>query len=360
MGLLKPIRNQAKKALANRVATKSAPQSAKKIDLKTVRRAAVVRPNARIGNTLFLLPLLDALAVLRAEPWVDLVMGNRALAEDLFAAHPAVRSIVGIPRLGRMTPAALAAGFKVLRHPDLDLILDPTTHSISSRVVVAMSRSRYRVGFLGDGQWLNLSHGVAVPTTKTPAWRLPLALLTACAAGIDADQHRNMRLTLSAMELAEGGRLLEAAGLAATRGSGRPLVGFFCGARGAKELPTLWWQQWAAAFLDHREVTLVQILPGANAPPLAAQIPTIQAASLRRLASAMAHLDLFVSCDTGPMHLAAATATPVSALFSHTDPAVFGPQSASDQVVWVGDSSIEQIVAGQVRQLRSAPARPAV
>jgi heptosyltransferase-2 len=47
--------------------------------------------------------------------------------------------------------------------------------------------------------------------------------------------------------------------------------------------------------------------------------------SLPQLAAVLAQCDLFISNDSGPMHLASAVGTPVVAIFGSTDPAATGP-----------------------------------
>ena len=53
------------------------------------------------------------------------------------------------------------------------------------------------------------------------------------------------------------------------------------------------------------------------------------------LAALLAKLDLFVTGDTGPMHLAAAVGTPVVALFGPADPRRYGPLAEQRRVVRV-------------------------
>ncbi|MDQ2731508.1 MAG: lipopolysaccharide heptosyltransferase I, partial [Armatimonadota bacterium] len=47
--------------------------------------------------------------------------------------------------------------------------------------------------------------------------------------------------------------------------------------------------------------------------------------SLRMFAALAANSEMYVGCDTGPMHLAAAVGVPVVALFGPTDPARWHP-----------------------------------
>jgi ADP-heptose:LPS heptosyltransferase len=56
---------------------------------------------------------------------------------------------------------------------------------------------------------------------------------------------------------------------------------------------------------------------------------------LVELAGLLQQLDLLVTGDTGPMHLAAAVGTPVVALFGPSNPARYGPRAAVERIVRV-------------------------
>jgi len=53
------------------------------------------------------------------------------------------------------------------------------------------------------------------------------------------------------------------------------------------------------------------------------------------LAAVLSRLDVLVTGDTGPMHLAAAVSTPVVALFGPADPRRFGPSSPLQRILRV-------------------------
>ena len=72
------------------------------------------------------------------------------------------------------------------------------------------------------------------------------------------------------------------------------------------------------------------------ASALPPDVPILNAAGsmdLPVLAAVLERLSLFLTCDTGPMHLAAAVGTPVVALFGPSDPRRYGPLAAKARVV---------------------------
>lgn len=71
---------------------------------------------------------------------------------------------------------------------------------------------------------------------------------------------------------------------------------------------------------------------------LLASVPVIDTAGALDLATSaavLARLDVLVTGDTGPMHLAAAVGTPVVALFGPSDPRRYGPQGDGHHVLRV-------------------------
>jgi ADP-heptose:LPS heptosyltransferase len=57
------------------------------------------------------------------------------------------------------------------------------------------------------------------------------------------------------------------------------------------------------------------------------------AMGLTTLAALVGELDLFITGDTGPMHLAAAMHTPVVALFGPSNPARYGPRASVERIL---------------------------
>ena len=57
--------------------------------------------------------------------------------------------------------------------------------------------------------------------------------------------------------------------------------------------------------------------------------------TLPELAAVLGELDVYVTSDTGPMHLAAAMGTPVVALFGPSDPNRYGPRAPHERILRV-------------------------
>jgi ADP-heptose:LPS heptosyltransferase len=72
---------------------------------------------------------------------------------------------------------------------------------------------------------------------------------------------------------------------------------------------------------------------------------------LPTLAAVLAELDVFVTGDTGPMHLAAAVGTSVVALFGPSNPARYGPRAAVERVLRI------DLPCSPCGQVRLPPAR---
>jgi ADP-heptose:LPS heptosyltransferase len=57
--------------------------------------------------------------------------------------------------------------------------------------------------------------------------------------------------------------------------------------------------------------------------------------ALPELAALLGELDVFITGDTGPMHLAAAMGTPVVALFGPSNPVRYGPRARRERILRV-------------------------
>ena len=127
---------------------------------------------------------------------------------------------------------------------------------------------------------------------------------------------------------------------------GRPAIGIHAsGGRAIKQWGSGRFAEVGTRLARARGATIVLTGSAADRPEvdrvkaaLPHDIPVVDLAGaldLPRLAVVLEHLSLFVTGDTGPMHLAAAMGTPIVAIFGPSDPANYGPWTSRARVVRV-------------------------
>jgi len=281
-------------------------------------RVLVVRLNKRLGNILFLTPMLQALHVGLPRATIDILIRDQRQAA-LLSNLPGVRHIYVQPTSLRAMGSVLSA----LRRQHYDLIIDPSTNSTSDRVAVALIGARQRLGFASEDQWLRLTHAAAYPASRHQA-KQGIALLSGGIADVDFGHWPHLAVHPDAAAQAAAQSHWQQV-LADTAPA--PVIGFFTGATGAKRLDNAWWRAW----LDHMRARapaarLLQILPpGADSARLYADGDAVQITELDVLAALMTRLAVFIAADSGPMHLAAASAVPTVGLFKATSATAYAP-----------------------------------
>ena len=73
-----------------------------------------------------------------------------------------------------------------------------------------------------------------------------------------------------------------------------------------------------------RPIEWIEILSPDITKPLIGGMKTFESKNMRHLASFLKHTDAFLSCDTGPLHLADAAGVNCIGIFNKTDPKVYG------------------------------------
>lgn len=282
------------------------------------RRILVVRLNKRLGNILFLTPMLRSLAATLPAARIDVVIQNR----------DQIKLLESLPGIGQVwiqdtTVMGIFRLLRNIRREKYDLAIDPSGNSASNRLAMALAGARQRMGFAAKDQWLPLTHASAAASSHHQAIK-SVQLLT----GAIADRSVEIFDTLAVFPDENARHAAERHWQRALQGrdSDRPVVGFFARATGRKQLPRHWWQAWAAAMQQHApDVMLLEILPGPDAARISDSIATVSIKPLDELSALLARLDVFVAADSGPMHLAAASGIPVVGLFRATSPQAYAP-----------------------------------
>jgi ADP-heptose:LPS heptosyltransferase len=292
------------------------------IDPASVRDVLVLRLD-RIGDVLMALPALADLR--RSLPGARIRLAVGAWSEEVAGMAPVDEVIVwSAPWAGRRgegaeSLAALARKAREVagRPPDVAIDLQG---DVRAALLMRLTSARIRVGYAntGGGGWL--TH--VVPLDETVSWVEQNRRAVETVAGPRQDAVTTAHVAADP-EWAQA--LLEREGLDGPR----PLVAIHpSGGRTIKQWPVERWRELARRLQEERGATVV-VTGGAGDRALARALgeglprPVIDLAGRLSVAETMAvigGMDLFLSPDTGPMHMACAMGTP--------SVAVFGPSAA--------------------------------
>ena len=332
-------------AVARRVARRRAPASLQRILCLRLER---------IGDFLMTLPALDALRAAAPSARIDLVVGswNRELAEACSSVDRVetldtgwlARGAAGSGMAGILRRAA---GWRA-REYDLAINFEP---DIRTNIALAASGARWTAGYASAGGGALLDVALDYDTRAHTAANA-LALVEA-VAGAPGGTARALSLRPE--------RVQEAARLLAGAPAGVPRIGIHVsGGRLVKQWPPERFADAAAALSGDRGATIVLTGSAEDRPyvdrvkqalPAAAVIDVAGRADLPTLAAVLARLDVLLTADTGPMHLAHAVGTPVVAIFGPSDPARYGPRGIYDRIVRV------DLPCSPCNRIRKPPAR---
>jgi ADP-heptose:LPS heptosyltransferase len=103
------------------------------------------------------------------------------------------------------------------------------------------------------------------------------------------------------------------------------------------------------AFLGPEENDIANALRDSLAPT----IPIVCEPSVAKFAAMVASLDLFICCDSGPMHLACAAGVPVLAIFQERDVGRWAPPRTAARTVYGADGvSAAEVLNAALEELR--------
>lgn len=294
----------------------------------------ICRINARMGNAVFLTPLIKRMGELMPGISIDIAIAYPK-ADDLLGGLPGVRRIVRFPYKGVQLPWRYLAAVRQVRRERYDLAIDPAPSSTSGRIVLMLARARRRLGYSTADQWAPLTHGVPLPQGPLHQAAQPTVLFARALAVDDAPESVRLWLPLEPHEL-EAGRMAVSRALERRRGGGTlaQAFGFFAHATGLKTVSAGYWRAFWNAFLAlEPQAVPVEILPSPSSTPTDPRSASLHIPSPRALTAAIAATRLFISADTGPLHLAGTTAVPTIGLFQASDPALYGPLKPCDLVL---------------------------
>lgn len=317
----------------------------KNVAAKSIRRVLLMRLE-RIGD---LLMVLDAIADARAawpDAEIDLAVGSWNVPMARLIPGLTTIHTIDVPWLardggGQRWPALISRARK-WRERDYDLAIN-FEPDIRSNFLAWQAGASSRHGYWTGGGGSLLTDAIAyepsqhVSTNARALIARAVDLHEAGAAKRTATPPAATRLVVPADAK---GHAIEILGHAR-----RPLVGVHVsGGRESKQWHLDRFAGVARELARQRAATIVLTGADSDRPLVDAVANQLGGVStinlcgkldLVDLAAVLASLDLLVTGDTGPMHLASAVSTPVVALFGPSDPRRYGPTSPRQRILRV-------------------------
>ena len=306
---------------------------------RPIRRILLLRLE-RIGDLLMVLDAVREARRLWRDAEIDLAVGH--WNQPLAALIPEVSGVERADAPWLVRPGETRAGWSALlararqwrrRRYDLVINFEP---DIRSNLIAWMTGAPRRVGYSSGGGGAFLTAATAYLPDSHVSTNARALVERAAGRSLPAGpQSHGPKLTLTPETRARARTVLGA--------FTRPLVGVHAGGgRESKQWHLDRFADVARALASGRGATIVLTGADSDRPQIdrvragLSGVPVIDvggALELPTLAAVLGELDVLITGDTGPMHLASAMGTPIVALFGPSNPARYGPRAAIERVL---------------------------
>lgn len=302
-----------------------------------IKRVLICRPNHRLGNLLLITPLLQELSATFPDAKLDLFVKG-TIAPVLFRNYPNIDRIIQLPKKPAKELIRFFKGWLAVRNRHYDIVMNVVFNSSSGRICAQAANASYR--FLGDidpvipSTFADHDHMAKFPVYSFRHFIKKLGY-----------QGRNepvapVDIKLRPAEVTEGRtRLKELVK------NERPTIAIYTYATGVKCYDKEWWADFYARLQrKFPAYNIAEILPVENVSQIEFQAPSFYSKQLREIAALIANAAVFIGADSGMMHLASASGTPVVGLFKSHNMATYAPYNQGSVGVNTMDTNPDECI----------------
>ena len=322
-------------------------------------RILIVKQDDRLGNLILMTPMLTALRERLPGAEIHLLLSD--LYASVFRADSRVdRLLIMEKRRQVRNPLVLFSFLKKLRADRYDLVIeasDVNNFSFNNSVLARLARTEVRVGYNKRENQGLLNLALEPPERPVHATEMYLNLLRPFWADLTALE---MRVYIPPDEIEWGKSLLGSFGFQVSDRK----AAIHLGGRGKKRLPEREVVELSAKLSREFGMRLIFISGPSEEKHLSrikANLPSgsvfLSRLSILELASLLANVELFISADTGPLHLAVACGCSTLSVFTSSDLDKFAPRGERHRHVryFDGDFPLEESMQ-KIGELLPVPA----
>lgn len=285
----------------------------------------VVRAPNWVGDCVLAFPFFESLG--ENFPDAKIWIASKPRVKDLFLSYNFIKGTILLPLQNDFMSLRNAAREIRRCKFDIGLILP---NSFSAVLLFYLAKIRQRWGYQRDGRGVLLTRGVIPKDQEESIHQVHYYLGLLSGLGFQT-QHPELKLALTQEEKKEAQGFLSSMNV----DRAKPLIIFHPGAAygPAKRWPAHKYAELARLFQERKGATILiigsedegEVAESVSFPLGNKPLNLAGKTTLRLLAGLISQATLFVSNDSGPMHIANALRIPVIALFGPTDPLQTGP-----------------------------------
>jgi heptosyltransferase-2 len=292
----------------------------------------VVRAPNWIGDTILCLPALTSLK--KNYPDAEIWVAASAWTEGIFAPLDWIRGILSLSNRNSLKSVAMDAHKLKEYGFDIGILF---TNSFGSALLFFLAKIPHRWGYARDGRHLLITKRVRTHPLESRGHHIQYYLKLLSKLGLE-NTPALLDYPMKEEEKRQARDLLRSLGV----DTHKPIITMSPGAAygPAKRWPESHFAELAGLLQAHNGAEILLIGTEADtkiAESIASFLkkkPVILTGktTIPQLAGVIGQSDLFISNDTGPMHLANALKVPVIAMFGPTDPQITGPYQSPSTV----------------------------
>jgi len=315
------------------------------IEKKEIKNILLIRINYRIGNMLFITPLLDNLQKEFPNAKIDILLGA-SYTKSLFSGFKNVENIYDFPRKLLKHPLLTYKFIQKIRSQQYDAVVNINYASSSDKLATFLTNAKYKIGFCKEKSFMPLNKCIRQKDKITHEALKPLELLKIFT--IKPNYNQFLKIYFTNNEIYEAQQELQK--ILSSKDS--KMIAIFRDARFEKKFNNQFWQELISNLQQKDNITFIDILSPDVPTKLTSTILSYSQKDLKKLAAFLSLLDGFICADTGPMHLASASGVSTIALFKTTTPKLYGTLKPNDLSIVTQEKTISQISDIILQQLQ--------
>lgn len=332
---LNPLRRKLMNLLTKNMGGSAVSQSIMPVDCRQVKHVLICRPNHRLGNQLLMTPLVQEISATFPNCKIDLfTKGN--LGPILFQNYANVDRIIRLPKKHfKQLPLYLIAWAKIKRRK-YDLVVNLEKNSSSGKIATKLARGKFKL--FGNEEKFSAKPANYTHMALYSIYNLRDHLPKSKVSGTQEIPSLNLKLT--AHEIARGKKIVE--NLVKNK---KQTISIFTYATGKKCYSKKWWFEFYEKLKkEFHTYNIIEILPVENVSQIDFKARSYYSKDIREICSVIANTEVFIGADSGMMHLASASQTPVIGLFSVTRVDKYAPYGNKSLGINTNETSKDEII----------------